>query len=61
MTPEGKLLLGIIALVTTFATFLYEGMKCVNENSNKKSLIYGALSVGNLFSFIYVTNVFYIF
>lgn len=59
LTPGGKLILGIIGGITTLYLSFYFIYKCLEEKEVKRSFKYLILSVGNMLSLIFITNMIY--
>ncbi len=56
LTTNGRIILGIISVVTALYLSLYFIIKCLNEKEPRKSFKYLVLSIGNMLSLIFITN-----
>ncbi|EOU1910741.1 hypothetical protein GZ981_000594 [Clostridium perfringens] len=56
LTLGGKIVLGIIGTITSLYLSFYFIYKCLEEKEAKISFKYLLLSVGNMLSLIFITN-----
>ena len=57
LTTNGRIILGIISVVTALYLSLYFIIKCLNEKEPRKSFKYLILSACNMLTLIFATNV----
>ncbi|WP_075810674.1 hypothetical protein [Clostridium perfringens] len=57
LTPNGRIILGIISIVTALYLSLYFMIKSLNEKEPRKSFKYLILSTCNMLALIFATNV----
>lgn len=57
LTPNGKIILGTISIVTALYLSLYFMVKSLEEREPKKSFKYLILGTCNILALIFVTNV----
>ncbi|MCX0363240.1 hypothetical protein LI058_05950 [Clostridium perfringens] len=57
LTPNGRIILGIISIVTALYLSLYFMIKSLDEKEPKKSFKYLILSTCNMLALIFATNV----
>lgn len=57
LTPDGKLVLGIIAIVTSLYLSVEFMVKHLEENNPWQSFRYLILSLGNMLSLLFIVNV----
>ena len=57
LTPNGRIVLGIISIVTDLYLSLYFMIKYLDEKEPKKSFKYLILSTSNMLALIFATNV----
>lgn len=57
LTPNGKIILGIISIVTALYLSLYFMIKSLDEKEPKQSFKYLILSACNMLALIFATNV----
>ncbi|HAT4273791.1 hypothetical protein JJB67_11380 [Clostridium perfringens] len=57
LTPNGRIILGIISIFTALYLSLYFMIKCLDEKEPKQSFKYLILSTCNMLALIFSTNV----
>ncbi|XZM80405.1 hypothetical protein ACSXAB_07075 [Clostridium perfringens] len=57
LTPSGRIVLGIISIITALYLSLYFMIKCLDEKEPRKSFKYLILSACNMLALIFATNV----
>lgn len=57
LTPNGRIILGIISIVTALYLSLYFMIKSLDEKEPKQSFKYLILSTCNMLALIFATNV----
>ncbi|WP_338880365.1 hypothetical protein [Clostridium perfringens] len=57
LTPNGRIILGIISIVTALYLSLYFMIKSLDEKEPRKSFKYLILSTCNMLALIFATNV----
>ncbi|HFD2032861.1 hypothetical protein [Clostridium perfringens] len=57
LTPNGRIILGIISIITALYLSVYFMIKSLDEKEPRKSFKYLILSVCNMLALIFATNV----
>ncbi|HAT4105997.1 TPA: hypothetical protein I9Z35_000457 [Clostridium perfringens] len=57
LTPNGRIVLGIISIFTALYLSLYFMIKCLDEKEPRQSFKYLILSTCNMLALIFATNV----